>query len=385
MQTISAVIVIDEETEQVRFLGVNVVERAALTAAKVGITQIHLVGNTLADDDVVRRLRRRGLTVSRGEMKYGIFADAPESDEYVVMCSDLVAEPRALKAMMECETSASTRPLFTRRLAVHSDVAQLERAYLTITNGGNTESVFTRVIRKFSVPLTVKLVRLPITANHVTVAGFGMSLLAGWVFAFGSYWWGIAGALLYYASMVLDCSDGEVARAKVADSRFGAWLETATDYVSYFAVMGGIIWGDVVVEGYCRHAQAALVAVPATVAIVALVGYQRAQVASANPGAFDDALAAQLGEGTGVQRFSVWGRQLIKRSFLAHLILFQAVIGFLPALLEIWAMGALAALALVLAIHTHLVNNVRVESIRVGGQTPVTTRLNPLSRLITGV
>ena len=146
--------------------------------------------------------------------------------------------------------------------------------------------------------------------------------------------------------------------------------------------MGGIIWGDVVLEGYCHHAQAAVVAVPATVAIV---GYQRAQVASANPGAFDDALAAHLRQGSGVQRFSMWGRQLIKRSFLAHLILFQAVIGFLPALLEIWAMGALGALVLVLAIHTHLVNHVRVESIRLRGQTPVTTRLNALSRPITEV
>ena len=363
MKTISAVIVIDEATEQMRFLGVNLVERAALTAAKVGIRQIHLVGYRQPDEDVVRRLRRRGLTVSYAELKYGIFATAPVSDEYVVVCSDLVAEPRALKAMMELDATALPRTLFKKRLRVHSDVSQLEREYLTTTNGGGTESVFTRVIRRFSMPLSERLVRLPITANQITLAGFGLSLLAGWSFSFGSYWWGIVGALLYYASMILDCSDGEVARAKLADSRFGAWLETATDYLSYFAVMGGIIWGDVVLEGYCRHAQAAVVAVPATLAIVALVGYQRAQVAGANPGAFDDALAAQLGQGNGVQRFSVWGRQLIKRSFLAHLILFQAAIGFLSALLEIWAMGAVGALVLVLTIHTYLVNNVRVEPI----------------------
>jgi phosphatidylglycerophosphate synthase len=379
MKTISAVIVIDEPTKDMRFLGVNVVERAALTAAKVGIRHIHLVGHRPPDEDMLRRLRQRGLTVSHAELKYGIFATAPVSDEYVVMCSDLVLEPRALKAMMALDATAPSRTLFKRRLRVHSDVRKLERAYLTTTNGGDTESVFTRAIRTCSVPLSERLVRLPITANQVTLAGFGLSLLAGWSFAFGSYWWGVAGALLYYASMILDCSDGEVARAKLADSRFGAWLETATDYLSYFAVMGGIIRGDVLLEGFCHHARAAIVAVPATLAIVALVGYQRAQVASANPGAFDDALAAQLGRGSAVQRFSVWGRQLIKRSFLAHLILFQAVIGFLPALLEIWAMGAVGALALVLAIHTHLVNHVRVEPLMDRGQTPVTMRLNTLS------
>lgn len=385
MKTISAVIVIDEATEQTRFLGVNVVERAALAAARAGLTRIHLVGRMLPDGEVVQRLRRRGLTVTCAELKYGIFATAPMTDEYVLIGSETLAEPRALKAMMQSDEKTPSRRLFKARLTVDSDVPQLEREYLTTTNGGDSESVFTRAIRKFSVPLTLHLVRLRVSANEVTLAGFALSLLAGWAFSFGSYWSGVAGALLYYASMILDCSDGEVARAKLADSRFGAWLETVTDYLSYFAVMGGIIWGDVVLEGFCRHTLAALVAVPATLAIVALVGYQRAQVASANPGAFDDALAAQLGQGSGVQRFSVWGRQLIKRSFLAHLIVFHAVIGFLPALLEVWAMGAVGALLIVLAIHTYLVNNVRVEPLMDRGQTAATRRLNALSRPITGV
>jgi hypothetical protein len=157
MKTIAAVIVIDEATEQMRFLGVNVVERAALTAANVGIARIHLVGNTLPDDAVVRRLRRRGLTVSRGELKNGIFADAPVSDEYIVIGSDLVAEPRALMAMMDIDATIVTRPLFRRRLTVDSDVPQLERDYVTTTTGGDAESVCTRVTRKFLGPLAEKL------------------------------------------------------------------------------------------------------------------------------------------------------------------------------------------------------------------------------------
>jgi phosphatidylglycerophosphate synthase len=359
MKSISAVIVIDEATEQTRFLGLNLVERAALTAARAGIRRIHLVGRSQPDGEVVWRLRRRGLTVTCAELTDDIFAAAPLTDAYVVIPSELILEPRAVKAVFD--ESIARWQLFSARFGGGADVHQLERDYLTHVNGGDTEGFFTRIIRKFSVPLSQKLVRYPISANQVTLAGFALSLLAGWAFSFGSYSWGIVGALLYYASMILDCSDGEVARAKLADSRFGAWLETATDYLSYFAVLGGIVWGDVVLEGFCHHERAALVAVPATLAIIAIVGYQRARVARANPGAFDDALAAQLGQGSGVQRFSVWGRQLIKRSFLAHLILLQAVIGFLPALLEIWAMGAVGALVLVLAIHTQLVNTVRVE------------------------
>jgi len=102
----------------------------------------------------------------------------------------------------------------------------------------------------------------------------------------------------------------------------------------------------------------------ASLAIVSIVAYQRARVAGVNPGAFDDALAAELKRGTAVQRFAAWGRQLIKRSFVAHLILFQALIGHLPALTEIWACGAVAALVTVLAVHAHLVRTVRVQPLR---------------------
>ena len=87
-------------------------------------------------------------------------------------------------------------------------------------------------------------------------------------------------------------------------------------------------------------------------------------MASANPGAFDDALAAELKQGTVTQRFAVWGRQLIKRSFVAHLILFQALIGFIPALTEIWAYGALGALVIVVSVQMHIIRSVRVQPLR---------------------
>jgi phosphatidylglycerophosphate synthase len=244
------------------------------------------------------------------------------------------------------------------------DIPRLEGEYLRHSNGGDAEAFSTRQIRRFSIPLSRLLLRLPITANHVTLAGFGFSIAAGLAFSQGGYRPGIAGALLYYISMVFDCSDGEVARARFGDSRFGAWLETVTDYLSYFVILGGLVWGHVRVEGFCRHATAALIASVASLAIVSIVAYLRARTAAANPGAFDDALAAELQGGTPLQRFAGWARQLIKRSFLAHLILFQALIGQLPALIVIWALGSVGALVVVLTVQTHLVRRVRVTPIQ---------------------
>ncbi len=255
-------------------------------------------------------------------------------------------------------------PRFITRIRDVRDIGRVETAYLRHVNGGDGEGIFTRNIRRFSIPLSRRLLRLPISANQVTMAGFALAVLAGLSFSVGTYWAGIAGALFYWASMVLDCSDGEVARGTLSDSKFGAWLETATDYLSYFVVLGGIVWGDLGRHGFDHHTVGAIVAAVTSVAIASLVAHLRARVAGVNPGAFDDALAAQLRRGTFTQRFAAWGRQLIKRAFVAHLILFQALIGFIPALTEIWAYGAVAALVTVVAVQAHIIRSVRVQPLR---------------------
>jgi phosphatidylglycerophosphate synthase len=163
---------------------------------------------------------------------------------------------------------------------------------------------------------------------------------------------------------VFDCSDGEVARGSLSDSKFGAWLETISDYLSYIVVLGGIVFGDTRTEGIARHSASAAIAAVASLAIVCLVGYLRARVAAGNPGAFDDALAEALSRGTATQRFAVWGRQLIKRAFFTHLIVLQALIGHLAALTEIWAYGAVAAFAVLVAVQMPIIRHVRVAPLR---------------------
>jgi phosphatidylglycerophosphate synthase len=263
----------------------------------------------------------------------------------------------ARAGVLQSTTSATK---FCRRIDNCHEIPRLEHEYLSRTSGGKQEGFFTRHVRRYSIPVSRQLLRTPISANQVTLAGFGFALLGGLAFSLGSYWMGVLGALLYAFSTVLDCSDGEVARGSLSSSPYGAWLETITDYLSYFVVLGGIVLGDVRSHGFCIHAKASIVAAAASLAIVSLVGYLRHRVASQNPGALDDALAAELKKGTPVQRFTGWSRQLIKRSFFTHLVVFQAVIGHLPALTEIWAYGAVAGLGLVLAVQAHLIQRVRV-------------------------
>jgi phosphatidylglycerophosphate synthase len=330
------------------------------------------------DGDAVLMVDQSEMTYRRVQVAGGrvtsVFADGNASSLGIALMSDSAVEQvrhaRTLHEALHRLTrlgrlrARSNSGCFVKKLSGDAEVAQVEAEYLRQTSGGDREGFFTKQIRRFSIPLSRALLMTSATANQITIAGFMLSVLAGICFFQWGYWSGLAGAVAYYVSMICDCSDGEVARARLSDSKFGAWLETVTDYLSYFVVFGAIVSGDVRHEGFCQHAISAIIASFASLAIMSIVGYLRARVAGANPGAFDDALADELKQGTPAQKFAAWGRQLIKRSFLAHLIVFQAVIGFVPALVELWAYGSVAALIVILIVHSHIVNAVRVEPLQ---------------------
>jgi phosphatidylglycerophosphate synthase len=388
MTTIAALIVRD--TSYLKFAGQDLADRAARLARRAGIRRVEIVDDhhpfanapvadlllviperVIVEPKALVKMLRRGVHEPEDAT---ILFDADEQSTHVMLMSPRAVDrvralPRLRSGVHRLAVEMVVRVVrmparFVARIRDARDVARLEAEYMRRMNGGDGEGFFTKNIRFFSISLSRLLLRWSISANEATVAGFAFAVFAGLCFGAGTYWAGIAGALMYWVSMVLDCSDGEIARATLSDSKFGAWLETVTDYLSYFVVLGGIVIGDYRNEGFDHHTLAAGVAAATSTAIVVLVGYLRARVAGSNPGAFDDALAAQLKQGSGTQRFAVWGRQLIKRSFVAHLIVFQAVIGFIPALTEIWAYGAVAALAIVAAVQTHIIRSVRVEPLR---------------------
>jgi phosphatidylglycerophosphate synthase len=352
-----------------RFLGMDLTVRAAVMASRAGIERIHIAGAHPRPLTVLRELDRRGITATWTAHRPHPFVVDRDADVVIVLDARTVVEPGTLKdlisrerppSVIDVEGARSIVGRFKRSIHTPDDIGRIEREYLAHTSGGRREAFFTRQIRRWSIPISRLLLRTPISPNHVTVAGFVFALAAGLSFSVGGYWGGIAGAFLYFFSTVLDCSDGEVARGSLTESRYGAWLETISDYLSYFAVLGGIVWGEVKVAGFCDHAKAAIIAGTASLAVVSIVGYLRHRIARENPGALDDALAAELRQGTPIQRFTGWARQLIKRSFFAHLVVFQALIGHIPALTEIWAYGAAAALVFTVAVRAHLIQHVRV-------------------------
>ncbi|MGI9136678.1 MAG: CDP-alcohol phosphatidyltransferase family protein, partial [Candidatus Nanopelagicales bacterium] len=71
----------------------------------------------------------------------------------------------------------------------------------------------TFVVRKLSKPMTAVALRLGMSPNLITLISFGVGLLAAGSFALGDRWALVIGAILLQLSLIIDCVDGEVARA----------------------------------------------------------------------------------------------------------------------------------------------------------------------------
>jgi len=102
----------------------------------------------------------------------------------------------------------------------------------------------TFVVRKASKPLTRIAMRLGWSPNTITVVSFAIGLAAAVSFAGGTWPWLLLGAVLLQMSLIVDCVDGEVARATRRFTALGAWLDASTDRVKEFAAYAGLAIGS---------------------------------------------------------------------------------------------------------------------------------------------
>ena len=83
-----------------------------------------------------------------------------------------------------------------------------------------------------------KCVRLGLRPNHITLMGLLLVILAGVLFAYGNYGWGLlAGWLMTF----LDTVDGKLARVTVTSSRFGHYFDHVIDIVH--PPIWYVLWG----------------------------------------------------------------------------------------------------------------------------------------------
>jgi hypothetical protein len=93
------------------------------------------------------------------------------------------------------------------------------------------------VHRRLSRPLTRLAVALRIPPNPITVSSGVLGLAAAAAFQNGEAPALLGGLLLYFAAVVLDHTDGEVARLTLTESSVGEWLDIAVDTAVHTALV----------------------------------------------------------------------------------------------------------------------------------------------------
>src|SRR4029453_19167190 len=149
-----------------------------------------------------------------------------------------------------------------------------------------TDGVLARFNRRMSLPLSVLLVRTPITANQISLFILSLGFSAAWLFSRGTYVAWRLGAAISLAASILDGCDGEVARLKYQESTFGCWLETIGDYTYYFAIFIGITIGAVRSTGRLNFYDRGLAGVGGAVVTAGLLVLLRQRITSAQPERF---------------------------------------------------------------------------------------------------
>jgi phosphatidylglycerophosphate synthase len=127
-----------------------------------------------------------------------------------------------------------------------TDVQEAERrlARELRRESAGTDALMARwVDRRLSWRISLRLARTAITPNQVTLANTVFGMTSAWLFSIPAYWPRLVAALMFLVSVTFDGVDGELARLKMTESRFGARLDVMTDNLVHVALFAGIMTG----------------------------------------------------------------------------------------------------------------------------------------------
>jgi len=97
------------------------------------------------------------------------------------------------------------------------------------------------LLRRLSCPLTDRLMRTPVSPNAVTLIGLACGVAGGLALALPWPLGAFVAVGLLVVSGVLDCSDGELARRRHAESRSGHLLDVVADTLVHLSVFAGVV------------------------------------------------------------------------------------------------------------------------------------------------
>jgi len=238
------------------------------------------------------------------------------------------------------EDVASGRARLAMRIPMRSDLRWAERTICRATYK-QTDSRLARFNRRMSLPVSIALLRTPVTANMMSVFVFTLGIAAAWFFSRGDYVEGVVGGALSLAASILDGCDGEIARLKYQESALGCWLETIGDYSYYLAVFVGLTAGAVAQTGWTGFVPIGAIGLTGTVLSFLLLIFLRRTITAGRPETLHAVAKARFKSDPSWWSVIVWRISFVAtRAAMPYGIFALSLLYMLPLVVVLSAIGS---------------------------------------------
>jgi phosphatidylglycerophosphate synthase len=266
-----------------------------------------------------------------------ITAEAATSPEEVL---GVLAARRAAAPLLPSGAEVSNgQAQLALQITTPNDLAAAEQT-IRRASYKNTDAKLARFNRRMSLPISIALIRTPITANQLSVTLVLLGFYAAWLFSVGHYFAGVLGGSLSLAASILDGCDGEIARLKYQESALGCWIETFGDYSYYIAIFAGLTIGAVRQTGWEIFYWFGAVGLAGTLLTFGLLIFLRNRITAGRPEKLHDIAKTRF-----KAKPSGWSRIVWRISFVAtraampYGIMALALVNALPAVVVLAAIG----------------------------------------------
>ena len=108
----------------------------------------------------------------------------------------------------------------------------------------NTDGPISRILnRPISNKISELLLKTNISPNQISLIGFAVGFFGALFFYFGNYIFLVIGGILVHLSSIIDGCDGEVARLKLVETKYGGWFDAVLDRYADAMIIFGMIHG----------------------------------------------------------------------------------------------------------------------------------------------
>ncbi|KAF6250195.1 MAG: nucleotidyl transferase [Nitrosopumilus sp. YT1] len=108
----------------------------------------------------------------------------------------------------------------------------------------DTDGPVSRILnRPISLRISKLLLKTGITPNQISVLSTVIGLVGASFFFSGEYFYLILGGILIHIHSIVDGCDGEVARLKLRQTKYGGWLDSVLDRYVDAAIIFGLAYG----------------------------------------------------------------------------------------------------------------------------------------------